>query len=97
MGPETINGVSGCLNKMSDFSCKPAVCQISSYVLVAAKSDMPLGIQYGLRSRDGAENRALEKPGGAGTFPSNADGNLRSTAPHAVPRIDPHDQWAESM
>ena len=59
----------------------------------AAESDMPLGIQYGLRSRDGAENRALENPDVAVAFPSDADGNLRGTIYRMAPRhLNPNDQ-----
>ena len=59
----------------------------------AAESDMPLGIQYGLRSRDGAENRALENPDVAVAFPSDADGNLRGTIYRMAPRhLNPNNQ-----
>ena len=78
---------------MSGKGCIYAMSLGGTYVIDAAKWDMPLGIQYGLRSRDGAENRALENPDVAVAFPSDADGNLRGTIYRMAPRhLNPNDQ-----
>ena len=78
---------------MTGKGCKPAVYWLNAFVLDAAESDMPLGIQYGLRSRDGAENRALKNPDVTVAFPSDADGNLRGTIYRMAPRhLNPNDQ-----